>query len=108
MLRKATLYATATGSDGKGLNAGGGLTIESGKLIVTTTGKQEVKNKETSSPKGMKATGNLTIRDGFVRVEATGGEGSEGIESKAVLTIHDGTIIANCADDCLNATKAGY
>ena len=106
MFRKATLYATATGSAGKGLNAGGELTIESGKLIVTTTGKQAVQNKETSSPKGMKATGNLTIRDGFVRVEATGGEGSEGIESKAVLTIHDGTIIANCADDCLNATKA--
>lgn len=102
----ATLYANSTGAAGKGISVDGDLTVGSGKIVVETTGRQYVYNKLDSSPKGIKAEGALTINDGFVRVTASGGEGSEGIESKSVLTVNGGTIIANCYDDCLNASNA--
>lgn len=39
-------------------------------------------------------------------VKATGGEGSEGIESKSVLTVNEGTVAALCYDDCMNASNS--
>lgn len=39
-------------------------------------------------------------------MKATGGEGSEGIESKSVLTVNEGTVAALCYDDCMNASNS--
>ena len=48
--------------------------------------------------KGRKSTSSL--------VKATGGEGSEGIESKSVLTVNEGTVAVLCYDDCMNASNS--
>ena len=77
-----------------------------GTVKVITTGTQYVYGKLDSSAKAMKAEGALTINGGTVLVRATGGEGSEGIESKSVLTVNDGMIAALCYDDCMNASNS--
>jgi len=102
----ATALLTSTGSAGKGINIDGDLVIESGTLVVRTSGKQYVYGTLDSSAKGIKAEGNLTINGGEIKVICSGGEGSEGIESKSTLTINGGTIEAECYDDCINAADA--
>lgn len=41
-------------------------------------------------------------------VRATGGDGSEGIESKAVMTINDGTVQVLAYDDAINSSSHLY
>lgn len=96
----------STGAAGKGMNCDGSITIHDGTVKVITTGTQYVYGKLDSSAKAMKAEGALTINGGTVLVRATGGEGSEGIESKSVLTVNDGMIAALCYDDCMNASNS--
>lgn len=103
-LSNAGVYLTSSGLGGKGINAEGTLTVQSGRLEITTTGKQYVYQELDTSPKGMKADGDLTINNGVVIVKATGGEGSEGIESKSKIYINGGTVEVNTYDDALNAT----
>lgn len=100
-----TLTLKSTGAGGKGLSSDGDITIDDGDITVTTTGKQYVYGSLDTSPKGIKADGNLTINGGTINVTTSGGEGSEGIESKATMTITGGEIIVNSYDDCLNATS---
>lgn len=100
------LQAEVTGAAGKGMNCDGSITIHDGTVKVITTGTQYVYGKLDSSAKAMKAEGALTINGGTVLVRATGGEGSEGIESKSVLTVNDGMIAALCYDDCMNASNS--
>jgi hypothetical protein len=88
------------------MNCDGSITIHDGTVKVITTGTQYVYGKLDSSAKAMKAEGALTINGGTVLVRATGGEGSEGIESKSVLTVNDGMIAALCYDDCMNASNS--
>lgn len=59
-----------------------------------------------SSAKGIKCDGAINITGATVLVKANGGEGSEGIESKSVLTIDNGSIAVSTYDDCLNASKS--
>lgn len=96
----------STGGAGKGINCDGSVTINDGTVKVITTGTQCVYNRLDSSAKGIKADGALTINGGTVLVKATGGEGSEGIESKSVLTVNNGMIAALCYDDCMNASNS--
>ncbi len=96
----------STGGAGKGINCDGSITISDGTVKVITTGTQCVYGKLDSSAKGIKADGALTINGGTVLVKATGGEGSEGIESKSVLTVNNGMIAALCYDDCMNASNS--
>lgn len=96
----------STGAAGKGINCDGTLEMSGGSLKVITTGKQYVYGNLDSSPKAIKAEGNLTISDGTVWVKATGGEGSEGIESKAVMTISGGEVLVSTYDDSMNAASA--
>ena len=96
----------STGLAGKGINCDGAFRIDNGTVRVITTGMRQVYGQLDSSAKGIKADGELTINDGTVLVRATGGEGSEGIESKSVLTISGGTVAALCHDDCMNASDA--
>lgn len=96
----------STGAAGKGINCDGSITISNGTVKVITTGAQCIYGRLDSSAKAIKADGALTINGGTVLVKATGGEGSEGIESKSVLTVNDGMIAALCYDDCMNAGKS--
>ena len=54
-----------------------------------------------ASGKGIKAEGNLTIDGDQTVVSVTSGD--EGIESKAALTINDGSVTVVAADDGINA-----
>lgn len=103
----ATLSITATGLAGKGISVDGSILISSGTITVKTSGKQYTYSSTLdSSPKGIKADGNILINGGNVNVTVTGGEGSEGIESKSIITINAGTIEVQSYDDGINATSA--
>ncbi len=81
--------AAGTSSSGGGWGPGGGSSV-------------------SGSAKGIKVMGNITINGGTVKVSATGGEGSEGIESKAVMTINGGYVECNSYDDALNSASHMY
>lgn len=115
-----TLDLTSTGSGGKGISCDSDLIITDGDIAVSTSGGMYVyvNGKENSdytgdtdnidsdcksSPKGMKADGNVTVSGGAISVTTTG-NGGEGIESKAVMTISGGTIEIEAYDDALNAS----
>lgn len=119
-----TINLTSTGSGGKGISSDGELIINAGTITVNTSGgmyayvngveytnytgnTDRLSSDQKSSPKGMKADGNVTINGGIINVTTTG-NGSEGIESKAVLTINDGTIVINSADDAINSSSHMY
>lgn len=100
-----SIYAKSSGNGGKGISCDGNLHVTDGEVnVVTTGGRFTYTSSITSSPKGIKADGNITIDGGSIVSSVTGkSEGSEGIESKGVLTINDGDIYAYAYDDAINA-----
>ena len=101
-----TLKSTGTG--GKGINADKEVRILGGETTVTTTGgKYYYSQSLTSSPKGVKADGDITISGGKLNISVTGvSDGSEGLESKATLTISGGEVCSYAYDDAINAASA--
>ncbi len=119
-----TLSLTSSGSGGKGINGDGTLTINGGNVTISTTGgmyayvngkgydgytgdTERLTSAQRSSPKGMKIDGNVEINGGSIYVSTTG-NGAEGIESKAELTINDGTVVVNAYDDAINSGSHMY
>lgn len=116
-----TLLLASTGSGGKGISCDGDLVVGGGDITVNTSGgmyayvngneytgnTDYLTSDQKSSPKGMKADGNVTINGGTISVTTTG-NGGEGIESKAVLAISDGTIVVNSNDDAINSSSHMY
>ena len=119
-----TFDLKATGKGDKGMSIDGELIINDGNIKVTTTGTRygttssgggmgpggggSTNSDKRSSPKGIKVDGNITINGGTITVSATGGEGSEGIESKKIMTINGGYIEVNSYDDALNSASHMY
>lgn len=114
-----TINLTATGGGGKGINGDANLTINSGDIIIKTSGgitayvNNKLYNNYTgntdrldsdlkSSPKGIKCDGDIVVNGGKLDVTTTG-NGAEGIESKSTLTINDGTITVSATDDAINS-----
>ena len=100
------LYIKSTGSGGKGISSDIDVNISGGTLKVITIGAQYKYGSYDAKAKGIKADGNLTISGGDVWVRASGGEGSEGIESKKVMTISGGNVLVYTYDDAFNAKSA--
>ena len=117
-----TLTLTATGGGGKGISADDEIFITGGNITVTTSGQACVYSGSTinnsytssldrvnsaykSSPKGIKSDTKVHISGGTINV-TTSGNGGEGIESKNVMTISNGTITVKAYDDAINASTS--
>ena len=124
LVKGGTFNLTSSGGGGKGISCDGDLTVDAGSITVTTTGgmfayvngttndnytgnTDNLASDYKSSPKGIKADGNVTINGGVFNIKTTG-NGAEGIESKSVLTVNDGTIVINARDDCMNSSSHMY
>ena len=99
-----TVLAKSTGRGGKGLSSDQHVVINGGTVkLITTNMQYTYNNRYTAKSKGIKADGDLTINGGSVMARTTGGEGSEAIESKARLTINNGTVEVYAYDDAINS-----
>ncbi len=104
-----TLKCMSTGKGGKGISTDQIFNMNDGNIYVITSGATYTyTNNIDSKAKGIKADGNININGGTMMVRATGGEGSEGIESKGILTINDGTVESYSYDDAINSASHMY
>lgn len=95
------LYLRSSGTGGKGISCDGAVNISGGTVKVITTGASYEQGSYSTSPKGIKADGNLTISGGQTQVRCSQ---SEGIESKAYMTISSGTVEVYSYDDAMNSS----
>ncbi|MBQ8047369.1 MAG: carbohydrate-binding domain-containing protein [Prevotella sp.] len=102
------LRCMSTGKGGKGISADQTIEINGGTVKVITSGTTYTYNRLSSKAKGIKADGDITFNGGTTQVRATGDSGSEGIESKAVITVSDGTVEAYSYDDAINSASHMY
>ena len=113
-----------SGSGGKGINGNGTLKMNGGNVKITTTGgmfaytngteypnytgnTDRLSSNYKSSPKGIRIEGDIEINGDTISVSTTG-NGAEGIESKALLTINSGTVVVSAYDDAINSSSHMY
>lgn len=100
------MLCVSTGEGGKGINVDGSITMDSGIVNVVTSGGKYIYDASLdldSSPKGVKADGEITINGGSLNIQVTGvSDGSEGLESKTMITVNDGEIFVYAYDDAIN------
>jgi hypothetical protein len=126
----------SSGTGGKGVNAGGAVTIgvagaNNADLVLTvgTSGERFLvsgsagggpggrpggpgggfggNGADYANPKAIKSEGDMTIHSGTVVINCTQkAEGGEGLESKKTLTVNGGNINIHTYDDCINAGTA--
>ena len=106
-IKGGVITTSSSGTGGKGISTDTDLIVDGGDINITTTGGQyKYSSQQTSSPKGIRADGNITVNGGYINISVTGrSEGSEGLESKAILTFNGGETIVNAYDDGINAAN---
>lgn len=119
-----SLNLTATGGGGKGINGDARLIVNDGNIVIKTSGgvvayvnntlytnytgnTDHLDSDMKSSPKGIKCDGDIIINGGSIDVTTTG-KSAEGIESKATLTINEGTVTVASTDDAINSSSHMY
>ena len=120
-----TFSLTSTGAGGKGISCDSIANFNGGDITISTSGGpvvyygsrlyngnytgnlDRIDSDFKSSAKGIKCDYTVNINGGTINV-TTKGTNAEGIESKAVLTINDGTIVVNAYDDGINSKSHMY
>ena len=97
------LRLKSSGRGGKGLSTDTDFMLTGGTVKVVTTAAAYTYGSLDTKSKGVKADGSIRLSGGTLLVRATGGEGSEGIESKADMTIDGATVATYTYDDGINA-----
>lgn len=87
-----TVSVLATGIGGKGLNAGGAVTIDGGKLTAVTCGGVYAYGMDDTKPQGVKSDGNITVNGGEVYVAASKDKGTA-FKTDYSLIINGGTLM---------------
>lgn len=105
-IRGGDILCVSSGEGGKGINVDGEIVMDGGLVYVATSGGKYVYDASLdldSSPKGVKADGSITINGGNLNIQVTGiSDGSEGLESKSLITINDGDVFVYSYDDAIN------
>ncbi len=103
------LLCKSSGTGGKGISTDQQFVMNDGTVKVITSGSTYSYYRNLDSKaKGIKSDGDMIINGGALMVRATGGDGSEGIESKGVMTVNAGQIEVYSYDDCLNSASHMY
>jgi hypothetical protein len=130
MLLGGNITCHSSGTGGKGVNAGGSITIgnqgaNNAALVlnVGTSGERFYvsgasgggqggrpgggfpgnSGGDYANPKGIRCDGDMVVHSGVITVQCTQqSAGGEGMESKGAFTIHGGAIHIQSYDDCIN------
>jgi hypothetical protein len=103
------LYTKNTGQGGKGISVDMQARFQGGTVGVITMGATyRYSNSLDSKAKGIKADGEIIVSGSNLKVRSTGGEGSEGTESKSVMTVESGSVAVYAYDDAINSASHLY
>ncbi|MBR5821761.1 MAG: carbohydrate-binding domain-containing protein [Alistipes sp.] len=87
------VYATVSGTAGKGIKCDMDIVVEGGKLNITTSGNAtyDSEDKDTSSAAGLKSDTNINIKGGKLVLKSSG-TGGKGISADADIILDGGNV----------------
>ncbi len=94
-----TVTAKSSGAGGKAVSSDFIFNMKGGSLTATSTGS-DTNSTIDKAPKAIKADGGILIEGGTITATSSN---HEGIESKSILKITDGTVYAQAKDDAINS-----